>query len=60
MKKGILFMMIVLNTIVLMGQIWPDGAPPFSRIVNIVFLGASFFYFVIKLSIKDKEERQNK
>ena len=52
MKKGILFVLIVLNTIVLLGQIWPDGAPPFARTVNIIFLLGSFFYFVVMLSIK--------
>lgn len=30
--------LIVLNLVVLLGQIWPDGAPPFARAVNIVFL----------------------
>lgn len=56
MKKGILFLLVVLNTIVLLGQIWPEGAPPFARTVNIVFLSLTFIYFVVMIS-KSKEEK---
>lgn len=45
-KRIILIVLIVLNIMVLSGQIWPEGAPPFARIVNIstlvlnlIFLG---------------------
>jgi len=37
-KKPILILIVVLNCIVLLGQLWPEGAPPFARIVNIVTL----------------------
>jgi hypothetical protein len=46
MKKTTMIVLIVLNVIVLLGQIWPEGAPPFARIVNIVFLVATLAYFV--------------
>ncbi len=46
MKKTTLIVFIILNAIVLLGQIWPEGAPPFARIVNIVFLIATLAYFV--------------
>lgn len=36
----------IVNAIVLLGQIWPEGAPPFARIVNIAFLVASLAVFV--------------
>jgi hypothetical protein len=36
----------VLNAIVLLGQLWPDGAPPFARVMNILFLLGSLTYFV--------------
>jgi len=44
-NRIILIALIVLNTIVLLGQIWPEGAPPFARIVNIVFLIGSLLFF---------------
>ncbi len=37
-NKTILILLVVLNSIVLLGQVWPEGAPPFARIVNIVTL----------------------
>jgi hypothetical protein len=39
-------MLILLNGVVLLGQLWPEGAPPFARTVNILFLVASFAYFI--------------
>ncbi len=44
-KKTILIILLVLNATVLLGQIWPEGAPPFARIVNIGFLIMSFIFF---------------
>lgn len=45
-KRIILIVLIVFNIMVLSGQIWPEGAPPFAKIVNIstlvlnlIFLG---------------------
>lgn len=43
---GILIVLIILNAIVLIGQLWPAGAPPFARTVNIVFLGMSLLFFL--------------
>ena len=40
-----LIVLIVLNCIVLLGQLWPEGAPPFARVVNIVFLVLALVYF---------------
>lgn len=45
--KIILVLILVLNFIVLLGQIWPEGAPPFSRLVNIVFLLFNFIYLIM-------------
>jgi hypothetical protein len=53
MKKTTLIVLIVLNAIVLLGQIWPEGAPPFARIVNIIFLVATIVYFVSMLRNKE-------
>jgi uncharacterized phage infection (PIP) family protein YhgE len=45
-NKAFLIVLLVLNFVVLLGQVWPEGAPPFARIVNIIFLVLSFVYFV--------------
>lgn len=44
-SKPVLVALIVLNAIVLLGQLWPEGAPPFARLVNVGFLLASLAYF---------------
>ena len=33
--KTLGWILLVLNAIVLLGQVWPEGAPPFARVVNI-------------------------
>lgn len=43
--RPLLAALLVVNAIVLIGQLWPEGAPPFARAVNIVFLVASFAVF---------------
>lgn len=48
-KKTLLIQMILLNILVLMGQVIPEAAPPFARIVNIVFLIASLLFFLFYL-----------
>ncbi len=45
-QKTILIVLLVLNLVVLLGQLWPEGAPPFARAVNIVFLAGSLIYFL--------------
>lgn len=54
MRKSTLIIFIILNAVVLLGQIWPEGAPPFARIVNIIFLVATFAYFLSALIGKRK------
>jgi hypothetical protein len=41
-----LIVLVILNCIVLLGQLWPEGAPPFARVVNIVFLVLALVYFI--------------
>lgn len=53
MKKTILIILLILNAVVLLGQIWPEGTPPFARVVNIIFLIGSFLFF-IKALLGDK------
>jgi hypothetical protein len=44
-RKLILTALIILNLLVLLGQIWPEGAPPFARTVNVATLMLNLFYF---------------
>lgn len=37
-RTPFLFTLVFVNGIVLLGQLWPAGAPPFARTVNIAFL----------------------
>jgi hypothetical protein len=48
--RTLLILLVILNIVVLLGQVWPDGAPPFARVVNIVFLIGSLGYFIYILS----------
>lgn len=51
-NKTIIIILLILNTIVLLGQVWPEGAPPFARTVNIIFLCASLLFFIAALRRK--------
>jgi hypothetical protein len=52
-KKTLLILIFVLNSIVLLGQIWPEGAPPFARTVNIVTLVLNLVLFILVLKKPD-------
>ena len=41
--------LMLLNVVVLAGQIWPEGAPPFAKTVNVVFLVASLTFLASSL-----------
>jgi len=57
MKKIALLILIILNLIVLLGQLWPEGAPPFARTVNIVFLLGVLLFLLINLwKLNSKKE----
>jgi hypothetical protein len=45
LSRPLLALLLVLNAVVLMGQIWPEGAPPFARTANIVFVLANLAAF---------------
>jgi len=49
-KRTFILVLLVLNAIVLLGQIWPEGAPSFANITNIITLGLniSFLLYLIK------------
>jgi hypothetical protein len=44
--KPLLAVLTLLNAVMLLGQLWPAGAPPFARAVNIIFLILSLGVFV--------------
>lgn len=48
-SRLVLGVLTLLNAVVLLGQIWPEGAPPFARGVNVAFLVLSLLYFVAAL-----------
>ena len=48
--RVLVLVLLILNAIVLLGELWPAGAPPFARRVNIAFLSASLCYYALALS----------
>jgi hypothetical protein len=56
MKKVALIILILLNVMVLLGQLWPEGAPPFASTANIIFLVSSLVFFIFSLLSKTKPE----
>jgi|GEM_PF-1375587 len=49
-KRMFILVLLILNTVVLLGQVWPEHAPPFAKIVNIITLGlnVSFLLTMVK------------
>lgn len=45
-KRFILILLVVLNSMVLLGQLWPAGAPPFARTINILTLVLDLIVFL--------------
>lgn len=56
-KRTLLILIVILNAIVLLGQLWPEGAPPFARIFNIVTL---IINLVFTAAIFRKENLKNR
>ncbi len=48
-RRAALAVLILLNAVVLLGQLWPEGAPPSARAVNIAFLLGSLLWFLAEL-----------
>jgi hypothetical protein len=47
--RPLLWLMLILKAVVLLGQIWPEGAPPFARTVNILFLTLSLVVLAARI-----------
>ncbi|MCF6132946.1 hypothetical protein [Flavobacterium wongokense] len=54
-KKTLLIVLTILNFVVLLGQLWPEEAPPFASTVNILFLVFSLLFFIGELVRKPKQ-----
>lgn len=50
--KIFMIILIILNFMVLFGQIWPEGAPPFAKIVNISTLIINIVFLVSLIFLK--------
>ncbi|MGC4041694.1 MAG: hypothetical protein QM710_13140 [Flavobacterium sp.] len=48
--KITLITLALLNCMVLLGQLWPEGAPPFATTVTIIFLICSLLFFITELA----------
>lgn len=48
-SKVITIILIILNSIVLLGQLWPEGAPPFAGVINIITLIFNLVFFIAAL-----------
>ncbi len=48
-KKPILIVLVILNFMVLLGQLWPEFAPPFASTVNILFLVFCLLFLIGEL-----------
>jgi hypothetical protein len=58
-NRRLLGLLIALILIVLLGQLWPEGAPPFARAVNIAFLFGSLAYFGLSFASRPNSLARN-
>ena len=49
MKRILLIVLLLANAVVLLGQLWPEGAPPFAHKVNIATLAANLVVLALQL-----------
>jgi hypothetical protein len=49
MPRLLTILLLLANAVVLLGQIWPEGAPPFARTVNIATLAVDVAVFALML-----------
>lgn len=56
-NKIFLIIVIILNLMVLLGQLWPEGAPPFARAINIITLLLNLV-IITKLLLQSNHKKQ--
>ncbi len=49
MKKVLFTILLLANAMVLLGQLWPEGAPPFAHTANVATLAANLLVFALLL-----------
>lgn len=42
--KLVILVLLLFNSVLLLGQVWPEGAPPFARAANIVFAACNLTF----------------
>jgi hypothetical protein len=47
MKKPLCIVLLLANAMVLLGMLWPEGAPPFAHTVNLATLVANVIAFAV-------------
>ena len=45
-NKLFLILLLILNAMVLLGQVWPEGVPPFARVVNIITMSLNLVFIL--------------
>ena len=53
-EKAWVILLMILNVTVLTGQLWPEGAPPFARMVSLIFLFSNFVFLIVCLKNQEK------
>jgi hypothetical protein len=53
-EKAWVIVLMILNVMVLTGQLWPEGAPLFARMVNLIFLFSNFVFLIVCLKNQEK------
>jgi hypothetical protein len=48
-QRWLVVLLLILNAVVLLGQLWPEGAPPFARTVNVAFLTINLGFLIFAL-----------
>jgi hypothetical protein len=49
MTRALLVVLLLANAVVLLGQLWPEGAPPFARTVNVATLAVNLLALAVLL-----------
>ena len=56
-KRTFIIILLVLNALVLLGQIWPEGTPPFARAVNLITLGLNISFLLTMIKSPKKKKK---
>ncbi len=58
-KKIGLIVLVVLNIMVLIGQIWPEHTPRFARLINISFLILTLLYLAYQILMISRKQKKS-